>query len=165
MPENTMASRIAGLLRPQLGSMMIDQTPLCRSIAAVLSQYGAGRDMLSDLREAVEQVLFDVLYDTLGERMTLRLDNGCETRIWLRMLPDLADLAMRALFEALPVYSANYRILMEYTVSSGSLNAMVVIWQSYRKFLSTEDGAEIRRILAERCPDAFAGPDESLQQQ
>lgn len=152
MPVNAMSARIAELLRPQLGSYMVDHTPLCINAASVLAQYGSGRDTLSDVHESVEQVLFDALYDTLGETMRLRLDNGCETRIWLRMLPELADLAMSALFEMLPVYSANYRILTEYMVSSGSLNAMRVIWLHYRKFLSAEESTEIRRVLKERYP-------------
>ena len=152
MPVNAMSARIAELLRPQLGSYMVDHTPLCINAASVLAQYGSGRDTLSDVHESVEQVLFDALYDTLGETMRLRLDNGCETRIWLRMLPELADLAMSALFEMLPVYSANYRILTEYMVSSGSLNAMRVIWLNYRKFLSAEESTEIRRVLKERYP-------------
>lgn len=152
MPVNAMSARIAELLRPQLGSYMVDQTPLCMNAASTLAQYGSGRDTLSDLHESVEQVLFDALYDTLGETMRLRLDNGCETRIWLRMLPELADLTMSALFEMLPVYSANYRILTEYMVSSGSLSAMRVIWLNYRKFLSADESAEIRRVLQERYP-------------
>ena len=152
MPVNAMEARIIELLRPQLGTYIAEHTPLCTTIAAVLSQYGSGRDTLSDLRESIEKVIFDVLYDTLGEQMRLRLDNGCETRIWLRMLPELADLAMSALFETLPVYSANYRILTEYMISSGSLNAMRTIYQHYRKFLSDAESAEIRRVLAERYP-------------
>ena len=153
MPAEAMTGRIMELLRPQLGSPMVEQTQLCSRAAAILAQYGTGRDTLSEMRDAVESVLFDECYNALGETMHLRLDDGRDTRIWLHMLPGLADEAMGALFEMLPVYSANYRILMDYTVKTGSLSGMRVLYQQYRKFLSQEDASGIKRIIRERYPE------------
>ena len=153
MPLEAMTGRIRELLRPQLGSPMVEQTQLCLRAAMILAQYGTDRATLEDMRHAVEDVLFDECYNALGENMHVRLDDGRDVRIWLRMLPELADEAMGALFEMLPVYSANYRILMDHTVKTGSLSGMRVLYQMYRKFLSAEDAAEIKRIIRERYPE------------
>ena len=152
MPVAAMTGRIAELLRPWLGSVMVDHTPLCHRMAMVLYRYGSERLPLADLREEAEDVLFNDLYDALGDRMTLRLDNGVETRIWLRQLPELADISMCALFELLPVHSGTYRMLLDHSLSTGSLSAMRVLYERYRAFQRAEETAELRRVLQERYP-------------
>lgn len=156
MAAETMALRIRELLRPRLGTPMVEQTMLCPRLANVFAEYAASGPVFGEMREAAEAVLFDECYNALGESMHVRLDDGRETRIWLRMLPDLADEAMGALFEELPVYSATYRSLMNYMVSSGSYSALRVLYQQYRKFLSDEDYAELQRVMRERYPEEGA---------
>ena len=152
MPVAIMTARIAELLRPWLGSVMVDHTPICHHMALMMYRYGSERLPLAELHQEVENVLFNDLYDALGDRMTLRLDSGAETRIWLRQLPELADISMCAFFELLPVHSGTYRLLLDHTLSTGSLGAMRVLYERYRTFQRTEETAELRRVLLERYP-------------
>ena len=90
-------------------------------------------------------VRFDFTYDPVWYTVEVVGQNGEEP--YTVKGEDLPDNTME-----LAPYSANYRILTEYMISSGSLNAMRTIYQHYRKFLSDAESAEIRRVLAERYP-------------
>ena len=43
-------------------------------------------------------------------------------------------------------------LLLDHTLSTGSLGAMRVLYERYRTFQRTEETAELRRVLLERYP-------------
>ena len=150
-PENV-CMRAMELMRPWLGSNIVDGTPLCHDIALILMQYDGGAHQFEELRKQVESCLFNALFEMLGVHMTLRLDNGREQRIWLEQLPVIADEAMGALYEAMPVYSPNYRILTEYMLKSGSFSAMRVLCCMYRRYMDDSEYNRIVSVVRETYP-------------
>ena len=144
--------RTAELLRPWLGSNIVDGTPLCHNVALILLRYDGGAYPFEELCKQVESCLFNALFEMLGVHMTLRLDDGREQRIWLNQLPVIADEAMGALYEAMPVYSPNYRILTEYMLKSGSYSAMRVLCCMYRRYMDDSEYGRIVSVVRETYP-------------
>lgn len=149
---NVTVDAVRGVLRPVLGSGIADGTDLCARTAAELQTYAPYRDTLADLAKRLENVLFDALYDAVGETMTVRLDDGTSCRIRMRDLPAVADEAMGALFDGMEVYSVNFTKLKDYAIHAGSLSAMRVLVQRYGGFQSEEERAVQIRIIRESFP-------------
>lgn len=141
-------------LRPRLGSSLVDDTPLCAGIASLLRCYAPYRDTLAELEKRLESYLFDGLYTLLGDSMAVMLDDERVVRIRMRELPELADDAMGALFEAMPVYSVNYQTLKDYSLRASSLSAMRVLLQKYDQYQSPEEKALMGKVIRERYPAA-----------
>lgn len=147
MPVVIRTQSVRDALRPRLGSAMVEGCDVADRAASVLRSYAPYRDSLEDLSERLCNVLFDCLYGILGPSMTVRLDDGHMQRIHMRELPDIADDAMGALFEGMTVYSVNYNTLKDYSMRTGSLSAMRVLYQQYDEFQSPEEKAIIARII------------------
>lgn len=141
-------------LRPYLGTQVVDYTPVAEEVAHTLRSYAPFRDTLEMLSQRVRDVLFDELYSILGPRMTLRLDSGELTRIHMQELPQVADAAMGVLFDGMTVYSVNYQTLKDYSLRTGSLSAMRVLYQKYDEFQSREEKALMARIIRDSYPRA-----------
>ncbi len=139
-------------LRPYLGSDMVDATPIAEEAAHALRSYAPYKDTLEDLALRVANALFDVLYSTLGPRMTIRLDNGQLVRIRMDDLPFLADAVLGVMFEGMTVYSVNFQNLKDYSLRTGSLSAMRVLYQKYDDFQSQEEKALMARIIRDNHP-------------
>ena len=144
--------QVAEVLRPYLGTPLVEETPLCEGAARVINAYAPYRDTLADLAGQLERYLFDALYTLLGAQMTVRLDDGRLVRIRMRELPELADEALGAMFDGMRVYSVNYDNLNEYAMRAGSLSAMRVLYQKYADFQTSEERALMVRIIRERYP-------------
>ena len=84
--------------------------------------------------------------------MAVRLDDGRLLRVRMQDLPDVADAAMGALFEGMTVYSVNYQTLKDYSLRTGSLSAMRVLYLRYGAFQPPEEKALMARIIRERYP-------------
>ena len=134
-------------LRPYLGSDMVDGTPIAEEAAHVLRSYAPYRDTLEDLSQRLCNVLFDGLYSELGPRMTVRLDGGQMVRIHMQDLPQVADAVLGALFDSMSVYTVNFQTLKDYSLRTGSLSAMRVLYQKYDDFQSQEEKALMARII------------------
>lgn len=154
VPVAIRTEQVRKALRPRLGSDIVDATDVADCAADVLRAYAPYRDTLEQLAERMGNALFGSLYRTLGPRMTVRLDQGDMVRIRLQDLPEVADDAMGALFESLTVYSVSYDLLKEYSMRSGSLSAMRVLYQRYDDFQSPEEKRIIARIVRDRYPAA-----------
>lgn len=152
MPMHVTERQVREALRPYLGSALVDQTDLCAGAASLMRTYAPYRDTFEGMTERVEQCLFTRLYDLLGADMTLRLDDGRVKRVRMRELPELADEAMGALFDAMQVYSVNYAALKDYSMRAASLSALRVLYQRYGAFQSPEEKALLSRIIRERFP-------------
>lgn len=152
MPMSVTERQVKEVLRPRLGTALVEQTELCASLASLMSTFAPYRDTFEGMTEQVERLLFDGLYDLLGPNMTLRLDDGQVRRIRMRELPELADEAMGAMFEAMQVYSVNYRNLKDYSMRAASLSAMRVLYQRYGAFQAPEERTLLERIIRERFP-------------
>lgn len=152
MPMYVTERQVREALRPRLGSELVDQTGLCAEVAGLMRTYASYRDTFESMTEQVEQLLFTRLYDLLGPGMSLRLDDGRVVRIRMRELPELADEAMGAMFEAMQVYSVNYANLKDYSMRAASLSALRVLYQKYGAFQSPEEKALLTRIIRERFP-------------
>lgn len=152
MPVAISTYSVKCALRPYLGSDMVDGTPIAEEAAHVLRSFAPYRDTLEELAERLSNVLFDVLYSALGPRMTVRLDNGDLIRIMMKDLPDVADAAMGALFDTMTVYSVNFQTLKDYSLRTGSLSAMRVLYQKYDDFQSSDEKALMARIIRDNHP-------------
>lgn len=140
------------VLRPYLGSDLVDGTAIAEEAAHVLRSYAPYRDTLEDLAQRLSNVLFDVLYSVLGPRMTVRLDGGELIRIRMQDLPDIADAVLGALFDSMTVYSVNFQTLKDYSLRTGSLSAMRVLYQKYDDFQSAEEKELMARIIRDNHP-------------
>lgn len=152
MPVAISTYSVKCALRPYLGSDMVDGTPIAEEAAHALRSFAPYKDTLEDLAQRVANALFDVLYSTLGPRMTLRLDSGDMVRIHMQDLPDVADAVLGVMFDGMTVYSVNYQTLKDYSLRTGSLSAMRVLYQKYDDFQSPEEKALMARIIRDNHP-------------
>ncbi|MBE5804751.1 MAG: hypothetical protein E7316_09590 [Clostridiales bacterium] len=152
MPVAISTYSVKCALRPYLGSDMVDGTPIAEEAAHALRSYAPYKDTLEDLARRVGQALFDVLYSTLGPRMILRLDSGEMARIHMDELPDVADAVLGVMFEGMTVYSVSYQTLKDYSLRTGSLSAMRVLYQKYDDFQSADEKALMARIIRDNHP-------------
>ena len=148
MISEAMCGRIGEILRPWLGSNIVD-AQLCYKAAEILTQQNV---RFSDMCRAVESLLFNTLYENLGVHMTLRLPDGRDRRIYLAQLPAIADDVMGALFEALPVYSPTYCNLTDYMLKTGSFSAMRTLCLKYRRQLGDQEYARVVNVIRENYP-------------
>lgn len=152
MPMAISTYSVKCALRPYLGSELVDNTPIAGEAAHALRSYAPYKDTLEDLAQRVANVLFDGLYSTLGPRMTLRLDSGEMVRIRMDELPDVADAVLGVMFDELTVYSVNYQTLKDYSLRTGSLSAMRVLYQKYDDFQEQEEKELMARIIRDNHP-------------
>lgn len=152
MPVAISTYHVKCALRPYLGSDMVDATPIAEEAAHALRAYAPYRETLEDLALRVANTLFDVLYSILGPRMTIRLDSGEVVRIRMDDLPFLADAVMGVMFEGMTVYSVNFQNLKDYSLRTGSLSAMRVLYQKYDDFQSQEEKELMARIIRDNHP-------------
>lgn len=141
-------------LRPWLGSMLTEQTALCDGALKVLQHYAPYRTTLQELAGQVESYLFDSLYALLGDSMTVLTDDQTLRRIPMDQLPELADEVMGVLFAQMQVYSINYEKLKDYSLRTGSLSAMRVLYCQYDAFQPPEEKELLARIIRDRYPPA-----------
>lgn len=152
MPVAISTYNVKCALRPYLGSDMVDATPIAEEAAHALRSYAPYKETLEDLALRVANALFDVLYSVLGPRMTIRLDNGDMVRIRMDDLPFLADAVLGVMFDGMTVYSVNFQNLKDYSLRTGSLSAMRVLYQKYDDFQSQEEKDLMARIIRDNHP-------------
>lgn len=141
-------------LQPFLGSELVDATPIAEEAAHVLRSYAPYRESLEQLAQRVADALFNGLYAVLGPHMHIRLDIGETVRIRMQDIPDLADAVMGVLFDGMTVYSVSFQTLKDYSLRTGSLNAMRVLYQKYDEFQSAEEKALMAQIIRDSHPKA-----------
>lgn len=152
MAINVSLVDVCEALRPVLGSSLAEDRVLCENLAAAMEYYQANNMSLEELNQQLTAILFDGLYDHLGENMTLRRDDGTLARIYLKDIPVVADDAMWALFKAMPIYSTTFQSLKDYSMRSSSLSAMRVLYENFDRFQTDEENELMVRIIRERYP-------------
>lgn len=143
---------VARALAPWLGSMLVEATDIAPEAAHVLRAYAPYREDFEGLHHRVESFLFHTLHTLLGSAMTVVRDSGCRARIYVADLPLIADDLMGVLFDSLSPYSVNFAQLKDYSLRTGSLNAMRVLFQKYDSFQSPEEKALMARVIRENNP-------------
>ena len=142
--------QIREILRDVLGSEVADREEIAAGAGEMLRQWAPYRQKLNELAKDLENYLFNQLYNALGERMTVRLDNGSERRIRMSELPELTDMVTEVLLDQMKVYSVNYEILRDYAVRSGSSSAMKVLVRRFGRMQPADERQRMIAVLAER---------------
>lgn len=139
-------------LAPMLGRRLTEQTALCDHAAETMRRYLPGRMTLEEMTRQVRDAIFGDLFELLGHRMLLQLDNGVVLRIRLEDVDLLADAAMGVLLDVLPPAVLPLDALREHAMCSGSLSAMRVLLQRWERLLPPGEGDMLRRIIRENYP-------------
>lgn len=152
MPVAVSTYSVKCVLRPYLGSEMVDGTSIAEEAAHVLRSYTSYCDTLQELHDRLSNTLFDVMYNTLGPRMSVKLDDGEVRRVKMEELPVMADDLLGLYFDTLQVHVANYQLLKDYSLRASSLNAMRVLYLKFDEFQSWEEKALMARIIRDVYP-------------
>lgn len=135
-------------LRERLGDALA--AAVAEDAASALRTYEPLRTDLDALAKLVEKHLFRALYRELGVRMVYIRDDGQRARLGTEELPALADCAMGALFHRLHATPANYALLHDYAMRTGSLAALYTLCHRYAHLQPKEETAVMERILLDR---------------
>lgn len=139
-------------LVPWLGSILVQGTDLALEAGHILRTYAPYKEDLPALARRVESFLFTGLHRLLGSSMTVTRDDGCQARVYVADLPLIADDLLGVLFDSLSPYSVNFCLLKDYSMQTGSLNAMRVLYQKYDAFQSAPEKAIMARVIRENNP-------------
>ncbi len=139
-------------LRSRFGSALVDIPGIWDRTAALLQKYAPYRDTFSGLAAAVEDAVFNTVYEQLGPSMGIRNDDGTVRRIRAAEFRDAADDVMGVLFESLRVYSVTYNSLHDYCMSSGSFSAMRVLYTRYAEFMPASERKVLARVIRNARP-------------
>ena len=104
------------------------------------------------LAGALEDALFNAVYEQLGPSMSARMDDGTYRRIRSAELKDAADDVLGVLFDRLKVYSVSYESLHDYCMSTGSFAALRVLYTRYADFMPSSERKIIARIIRDCRP-------------
>lgn len=135
------------VLRPWLGSLFVNSTPLAGIITSHLSNYAPYRQTLESLRDELERLLLTRLNSLTNGSLTLILDNYRSRRLNMTVIAEITDDLMGLIFEKLTPFSANFIKLNDYSLHVASLNAMRVLYQKYASYYKEEDFAFMVHII------------------
>lgn len=141
------------VLRPWLGSYLVEETGIAGEAAHLLRSYAPYREDFQGLQKRLESFLFACLHSLLGSAMTVTRDDGHLMRIYVADLEYIADDLMGVLFDSLSPYSVNFEALKAHSMQTGSLNAMRVLYQKYDAFQPPGEKALMARIIRENNPE------------
>lgn len=143
---------VQAVLAPYLGQRFAAETPLCAHAAELLRRYTPGRTSLEELTSHVRDGIFGDLYEQLGQRMLLQLENGTILRIWMKDIDVLADEAVGVLMNVLEPGAVSLDSLRAHAMQKGSLAAMRLLLSRYAKQLSVPEKEMLQRIIRENDP-------------
>jgi len=139
-------------LRARFGSALVDVPGIWEPAARLLQHYAPYRESFSHLAGALEDALFNAVYEQLGPSMSARMDDGTYRRIRSAELKDAADDVLGVLFDRLKVYSVSYESLHDYCMSTGSFAALRVLYTRYADFMPSSERKIIARIIRDCRP-------------
>lgn len=143
------AETIQKTFAPLLGPRFVAMTQLCANAAAQLNRYDPARLPLSEVSKLVWDSIFGDLFDLLGERMLLQLENGTLLKIRLQDVDVLADEAMGALLRQIPPAEMPLDALRRHAMDSGSIAAIRLLMERYDRVLPLAEREVLERILRE----------------
>lgn len=152
MAASIWEERIREEMRPWIGALLADGTPIAARCEAVLRAYVPRETSLEETAAALEQVIFAELYAALGRGMRAPMGDGSVRRIRTDTLPEIADAALGVLLEKLAVNPVSDSLLRTYAMTTGSCSALRVLYQRFAAYQTAEERALLARLLAERYP-------------
>ncbi|MCH5287562.1 MAG: hypothetical protein J1E43_09075 [Christensenellaceae bacterium] len=152
MPIAIRTAQVREALLPFLGTDVLAQTALAEQAAEALRRFVPHHQPLEALQEQLCRLLFDELYAHLGQRMTLRLDNGQLVRVRVADIPDLADSVLGVLLDSLPENQSTLDLLRGYAMQTTSLSAMRALLLRFGSCQSPDEQAILRRIIRDNYP-------------
>ena len=149
------ARQIGDALRYRFGSSLAEESGIWDRAVTVLRGYAAYRDTFDDLAVRLEDAVFNALYEHLGPSMGAKMDDGTVRRIRMPELKDAADDVMGVLFDTLKVYSVTYDSLHDYSMRTGSVAAMRVLYTRFRDFMPSSERRIMARIIRDSRPRSW----------
>ncbi len=146
------AWQVREALRSRFGSALVDQPGFADPPAAILSRFEPDGTPFHELAAALEDSLFNGLYEHLGPSMTAVMDDGSIRRIRTGELAEAADDVMGVLFDTLNVDTAHYTSLHAYCMVTGSFSALRVLYTRFRDLTPPSERAVFARIIRENWP-------------
>lgn len=154
MPIPIRTVQVRDALRPLLGTETLTQTSVAEHAAEALRGFVPHQQPLGTMHDQLCRLLFDDLYACLGQRMTLRLDDGRQARIRMADIPDLADSVLGVLIDSLPDSPSTLELLREYAMQTTSLAAMRALLTRFGAHQSPDEQTILRRIIRDNYPPA-----------
>ena len=139
-------------LIPWVGTGLVRGTALAEEAGHILRTYAPYKEDLPALAKRIDSFLFTWLHGLLGSSMTVIRDNGCQARIYVADLPLITDDLLGVLFDSLSPYSVNFALLKDYSMQTGSLSAMRVLYQKYDQFQCPAEKQIMARVIRENYP-------------
>lgn len=147
--EETCCLDVRGSLRELLSDALA--AAVAPDVAAVLRTYEPHQTNLAALTALAEKALFRALYRELGPSLTFIQDSGQKRRIRTEELPEMADHALSALLMTLPVTPANYAMLHDHAMATGSWGAISTLYRRFGNMQSPGESAIMAKILRSQC--------------
>jgi len=147
------ATEVERVLRPWLGSLFLNATPLAELVTEKLSNYAPYRQDFESLYKELELLLVTKLNSLTNGTLTVVLDNYRSRRLSHTVVEAMADDLMGIVFDKLSPFSANFLKINEYSLHNESLNALRVLYQKYASFYSPEEYAFMIRLIKNIYPE------------
>ena len=146
-------SDVERALRPWLGSLFLNATPLAELVTEKLSNYSPFRQDFESLYSELEVLLVTKLNSLTNGTLTVVLDNYRTRRLGHTVVEAMADDLMGVVFDKLTPFSANFLKINEYSLHNSSLNALHVLYQKYESFYSPEEYAFMVQLIKNLYPE------------
>ncbi len=140
-------------LRPWLGSLFLNASPLAETITEKLSGYSPFRQDFDSLQNELEVLLITRLNSLTNGTLTVILDNYRSRRLGTSAIAAMTDDLMGIVFDHLSPFSANYLKINEYSLHHESLNALRVLYQKYEGFYTAEERDFMVRVIKGVYPE------------
>lgn len=140
-------------LRPWLGSLFLQSTPLADMVHEKLSNYSPFRQDFKTLHDELEVLLVTRLNSLTNGTLNVVLDNYRSRRLGHAVVEAIADDLMGVVFDKLSPFSANFLKINEYSMHNPSLNALRVLYQKYASFYSPEEYAFMIQLIKNIYPE------------
>ena len=141
------------VLRPWLGSLFLNATPLSALVTEKIAAYAPYRQDFEDLYKELEVLLITRLNSLTNGTLTVVLDNYHTRRLGQRVVSAMTDDLMGIVFDKLTPFSANFLKINDYSMHNASLNALRVLYQKYASFFSPEEYAFMISMIKNVYPE------------
>lgn len=138
---------VADVLRPWVGSYLLESAPLAQETAEVLRSYAPYKENLQELNRRLDSFLFMSIRRLTMGTLRVFLDDGREMRMRMGDFPLLCDDVLGVLLDSLSPYSVNYELLKDFALRQPSLSALRVLYTRYQSFQSPEELEAIARTV------------------
>ena len=132
-------AEVEQVLRPLLGSMLMDSCPLAEQLADFLRTYAPYKQTLEEYRDQLEKLITDLLNRYTHGSMLVVADNYQPVQLGGEQVRRLTDEVMGILFDKLTPFSANFVKLNDYCLHVQSLSALRVLITRYASFYQKEE--------------------------